>query len=65
MASGSTSFLVARLKASEKSITAAALVPQLIAAKKPDGASKRYVEDFAVAASSFRSSIRCKSARQS
>jgi integrase len=41
-----TDFLVAHLKASERSITAAALVGQLIDAKKADGASKRYVEDL-------------------
>jgi integrase len=41
-----TDFLVAHLNASERSITAAALVEQLIAAKKADGASKRYVEDL-------------------
>lgn len=41
-----TDFLVAHLKASEKSITAADLVPQLIAAKKTDGMSKRYIEDL-------------------
>jgi len=41
-----TDFLVAHLKASERSITAAALVEQLIAAKKADGMSKRYIEDL-------------------
>jgi len=41
-----TDFLVAYLKASERSITAAALVEQLIAAKKADGMSKRYIEDL-------------------
>jgi integrase len=41
-----TSFFVAHLKASERSITAAALVDQLIAAKKADGMSKRYIEDL-------------------
>ncbi len=41
-----TNFLVAHLKASKGSITAAELVPQLIAAKKADGASKRYIEDL-------------------
>jgi integrase len=41
-----TDFFVAHLKASERSITAAALVGQLIDAKKADGASKRYVEDL-------------------
>jgi integrase len=41
-----TDFLVAHLKASERSITAAELVPQLIDAKKADGASKRYVQDL-------------------
>src|SRR4029453_6119912 len=41
-----TDFFVAYLKASECSITAAALVPQYIAAKKADGASKRYVDDL-------------------
>jgi len=41
-----TNFLVAHLKASERSITAAALVEQLIAAKKADGMSKRYIEDL-------------------
>jgi integrase len=41
-----TTFLVSHLKASKGSITAAELVPQLIAAKKADGASKRYIEDL-------------------
>ncbi|HEY8650291.1 MAG TPA: hypothetical protein VIL70_05195, partial [Chthoniobacterales bacterium] len=41
-----TDFLVAHLKASEKSCTAAALVEQLIATKKADGVSKRYLEDL-------------------
>ncbi len=41
-----TDFYVARLKASERSITAAALVDQLIAAKKADGMSARYIEDL-------------------
>src|SRR5713101_1841434 len=41
-----TNFLVAHLTASKGSITAAELVPQLIAAKKADGASKRYIEDL-------------------
>ena len=41
-----TDFLVAHLKASERSITAAALVPQLIAKKQADGKSKRYVADL-------------------
>lgn len=41
-----TDFLVAHLKASERSITTAALVEQLIAAKKADGMSKRYIEDL-------------------
>jgi integrase len=41
-----TDFFVAHLKASERSITAAELVPQLIDAKKADGASKRYVQDL-------------------
>ncbi len=41
-----TDFYVARLKASERSITAAALVEQLIAAKKADGMSARYIEDL-------------------
>jgi integrase len=41
-----TDFLVAHLKASERSITAAELVPQLIKAKEADGMSKRYIEDL-------------------
>jgi integrase len=41
-----TDFLVAHLKASERSITTAALVEQLIAAKKADGMSRRYIEDL-------------------
>src|ERR1017187_8911135 len=41
-----TDFLVAHLKSSEKSCTTATLVEQLIAAKKADGASKRYLEDL-------------------
>jgi integrase len=41
-----TDFFCAHLKASEKSCTTAALVEQLIAAKKADGASKRYLEDL-------------------
>jgi integrase len=39
-------YYVAHLKASERSITAADLVPQLIEAKKADGASRRYVQDL-------------------
>ena len=42
-----TNFLVAHLEASEKSITAAKLVPQFIGGKKADGASKRYLGDLA------------------
>jgi integrase len=38
--------LVAHLKASAKSCTATELVEQLIAAKRADGASKRYVQDL-------------------
>jgi integrase len=41
-----TDFFTAHLKASERSITAAALVPQLIAKKQADGKSKRYVADL-------------------
>jgi integrase len=41
-----TNFLVAHLKASERSITAAALVDQIIAAKKADGMSVRYIQDL-------------------
>ncbi len=41
-----TDFLVAHLKASEKSCTVPELVKQLIAAKRADGASKRYLEDL-------------------
>jgi integrase len=41
-----TNFFVAHLKASERSITAAALVDQLIAAKKADGMSVRYIQDL-------------------
>jgi integrase len=41
-----TDFLVAHLKASEKSCTTTTLVGELIAAKKADGASKRYLEDL-------------------
>jgi integrase len=37
---------VAHLRASERSITVNALVPQLIAAKESDGLSKRYIEDL-------------------
>src|SRR2546429_7385680 len=39
-------FFVAHLKASEKSCNAAQLVDELVAAKKADGASKRYLEDL-------------------
>src|SRR5438132_10550593 len=41
-----TDFLVAHLKASAKRCTATALVGQLIAAKRADGASKRHLEDL-------------------
>ena len=41
-----TNFFVDHLKASERSITAAALVEQLVAAKKADGASKRHLDDL-------------------
>jgi integrase len=37
---------LAHLKATERSITVEALVRQLIAAKKADGMSKRYLQDF-------------------
>jgi integrase len=41
-----TNFLVAHLKASKSSVTVSELVPQLIAAKKTDGMSKRYIQDL-------------------
>jgi integrase len=41
-----TNFLVAHLKASERSITAAALVDEIIDAKKADGMSVRYIQDL-------------------
>jgi integrase len=41
-----TDFLIAHLKASEKSCTASALVDELVAAKKRDGASQRHVQDL-------------------
>src|SRR5262249_22710901 len=41
-----TDFLIAHLKASERSCTAAALVKELVAAKKADGLSERHVEDL-------------------
>jgi len=41
-----TEFFVRHLAASERSITAAKLVEQVIAAKKVDGMSKRYVQDL-------------------
>lgn len=41
-----TDFLVSHLKASEKSCTTATLVGELIAAKKVDGASARYLDDL-------------------
>jgi integrase len=41
-----TDYLIAHLKASERSITAAALVEQIIAAKKADGMSVRYIQDL-------------------
>jgi integrase len=41
-----TDYLIAHLRATERSITVAALVPQLIADKKKDGMSKRYLEDL-------------------
>jgi integrase len=39
-------YYLAHLEASAKSITVAEFVPQLIAAKKADGMSKRYVQDL-------------------
>jgi integrase len=41
-----TDFLVAHLKASEKSCTAVELVRELVAAKERDGASQRHVSDL-------------------
>ena len=41
-----TDFFLAHVEATEKSCTVAKLVKQLIAAKKVDGASKRYLEDL-------------------
>ncbi len=41
-----TDFFVGNMKASEKSCTTVTLVEQLIAAKKADGASKRYLTDL-------------------
>jgi integrase len=41
-----TDFLVAHLKASQRSITAAELVEQIIAGKKADGMSERYIQDL-------------------
>jgi integrase len=41
-----TDFLVAHLKASQRSITAATLVEQIIAGKKADGMSERYIQDL-------------------
>jgi integrase len=41
-----TDYLIAHLKATERSIAVAALIPQLIDAKKADGMSKRYIEDL-------------------
>jgi integrase len=41
-----TNFFVAHLKASQKSCTAVDLVRELLAAKKADGASKRYLSDL-------------------
>jgi integrase len=41
-----TNFLVAHLKASERSIAAAEFVEQLISAKQTDGMSQRYVADL-------------------
>src|SRR5438874_494088 len=41
-----TDFLVAHLKASERSCTAAQLVTELWSAKKADGASERYLSDL-------------------
>ena len=41
-----TKFFVDHLKASERSITAAALVDELVAAKKADEASQRHVDDL-------------------
>jgi integrase len=41
-----TNFLVAHLRASERSVTAAALVEELVAAKQKDGASKRHLDDL-------------------
>jgi integrase len=39
-------FFIAHLKASERSITVAALVPDLINAKEADGMSKRHIQDL-------------------
>jgi integrase len=50
-----TDFLIAHLKATKKSCKAAALVEQLIAAKKAGGASKRYLEDLRNRLDSFAS----------
>lgn len=41
-----TDFLVAHLKASQKSCTTVELVRELVAAKKADGASQRYLSDL-------------------
>src|SRR6266853_3326287 len=41
-----TDFFVSHLKASERSITAADLVAELVAAKEKDGASKRHLDDL-------------------
>ncbi len=41
-----TDFYITHLKASERSITTAALVEQVIAKKQADGKSKRYVQDL-------------------
>jgi integrase len=41
-----TNFLVAHLKAIQRSITAAALVEEIIAGKKADGMSERYIADL-------------------
>jgi hypothetical protein len=39
-------FYIAHLKASERSVTVAEFVPQLLAAKEKDGMSRRYIRDM-------------------
>ncbi|HSS18252.1 MAG TPA: tyrosine-type recombinase/integrase [Candidatus Dormibacteraeota bacterium] len=46
-------FFVAHLKASEKSCTAVQLVRELLAAKKADGASERYLRDIRIRVGKF------------